>query len=90
MEKFRGKEKLEQLPCEQFLQAFEIYHALLRAKHVGENRGKIQNHVKIALKAVVLFFSFPLELRQYKNGFVSVKRMFVLKLPPFFPCRLGE
>ena len=33
---------------------------------------------------------FLLELRQYKNGFVSVKRMFVLKLPPFFPCRVGE
>ena len=31
-----------------------------------------------------------LELRQYKNGFVSVKRMIVLKLPPFFPCRVGE
>ena len=30
----RGKEKLEQLPCEQFLQAFEIYRALLRAKQV--------------------------------------------------------
>ena len=30
------------------------------------------------------------ELRQYKNGFVSVKRMFVLKLPPFSPCRVGE
>ena len=33
---------------------------------------------------------FYLELRQYKNGFVSVKRMFVLKLPVFFPCRAGE
>ena len=31
-----------------------------------------------------------LELRHYKNGFVSVKRMLVLKLPPFFPCRVGE
>ena len=31
-----------------------------------------------------------LELRQYKKGFVSVKRMLVLKLPPFFPCRVAE
>ena len=31
-----------------------------------------------------------MSLRQYKNGFVSVKRMFILKLPPFFPCRVGE
>ena len=37
----RGKEKLEQLPCEKFLHAFEIYRALLRAKQVGEKRGKI-------------------------------------------------
>ena len=27
--------------------------------------------------------SKALELRQYKNGLASVKRMFVLKLPPF-------
>ena len=33
---------------------------------------------------------FDLELRQYKNRFVSVKCMLVLKLPPFFPCRVGE
>ena len=31
-----------------------------------------------------------LELRQYKNGFVSAKRMFVLKLPPFFPWKVRE
>ena len=31
-----------------------------------------------------------LELRQYKNEFVSVKRMLALKLPPFFPCRVGD
>ena len=31
-----------------------------------------------------------LELRQSKNGFVSVIRMLVLKLPPFFPCHVGE
>ena len=31
-----------------------------------------------------------LELRQFKNGFVSVKCMLVLKLTPFFPCRVGE
>ena len=31
-----------------------------------------------------------LELRQYKNGLVSVKYMFVLKLPPFFPHLHGK
>ena len=50
------KVRLEQLPCQQFLQAFEIYHALLRAKQVGEKRTKSQNPVKIAHKAVVLIF----------------------------------
>ena len=52
------KEKLKQLPCEQFLQAFEIHRALLRAKQVGEKRAKIQNPVKIANN-----FSFPLVIR---------------------------
>ena len=50
------KEKLEQLPCEQFLQAFEISRSFLHAKQVGEKRGKIQNPVKIAHKAAFLFF----------------------------------
>ena len=50
------KFKSEQLPCDNFLQAFEIYRALLRAKQVGETRAKIQNPVKIAHKAVVLNF----------------------------------
>ena len=31
------------------------------------------------------FLLVKLELRQYKNGLASVKSMFVLKLPPFFP-----
>ena len=53
----RVKEKLEKLPCEQFLQVFEISRSFLRAKQVGEKRGKIQNPVKIAHKAAVLFFS---------------------------------
>ena len=28
------------------------------------------------------------ELRKYKNGLASVKNLFVLKLPPFFPYRV--
>ena len=32
----RGKEKLEQLPCEHFLQRFKISCAFLSAKQVGE------------------------------------------------------
>ena len=47
------KEKLEQLPCEQFLQVFEIFRSFLRAKQVGEKRGKIQNPVKIAHKTAL-------------------------------------
>ena len=31
-----------------------------------------------------------LELRQYKNGLASVKKMFVLKLPLFFPHLHGK
>ena len=58
MKRIRGrvKKKLEQLPCEHFLQAFGIYRALLRAKQVGEKCAKIQNPVKIAHKVVVLIF----------------------------------
>ena len=52
----RVKTKLEQMPCEQFLQAFEFYRALLRVKQVGEKRDKIKKPVKIAHKAVVLIF----------------------------------
>ena len=52
----RVKVQLEKLPCEQFLQAFKIYHALLRAKQRAEKRAKIQNPVKIAHKAVALIF----------------------------------
>ena len=52
----RVKEKLDQLPCDQFLQVLEISRSFLRAKQVGEKRGRIQNPVKIAHKAAVLFF----------------------------------
>ena len=51
-----GQEKLEKLLCEQFLQGFEICHAFLRPKLVGEKRRKIQNPVKIIQKAVFLIF----------------------------------
>ena len=50
----RGKVKLVQLPCEQFLQAFEIYRALLRAKQLGEKRAKIKNPVKNAVVQIFL------------------------------------
>ena len=46
--------ELEQVPCEQFLQRFEIYRAFLRAKQVGEKRGKFQNDGEIVHKVVVL------------------------------------
>ena len=52
----RVKENLEQMPCVLFLQVFEISRSFLRAYQVGEKRGKIQNPVKIAHKAAVLFF----------------------------------
>ena len=42
------------MPCEQFLQAFEIYRTLLRVKQLGEKRAKIQKPEKIAHKEVVL------------------------------------
>ena len=42
------------MPCEQFLQGFEISRAFLRLKQVEEKRGNIQNTVKIAHKAVAL------------------------------------
>ena len=50
----RGKEKLEQLPCEQFLQGFEFSRAILLPVLHRVKRGKFQKPVKIAPKAVVL------------------------------------
>ena len=50
------KVKLKHLPCEQFLQRLDISRAFLRAKQVGEKRGKFQNVVEIAHKAVFLIF----------------------------------
>ena len=38
----------------------------------------------------ILQINKKLELRQCKNGFISVKFMLILKLPLFFPCRVGE
>ena len=52
----RGKEKIEQLPCERFLQGFEFSRAFLPPVSHGVKRGKFQKHVKISHKAVVLIF----------------------------------
>ena len=46
----RGKEKLEQLPCEQFIQDFEFSRAFLTTVSHGI---KMENPVKIAHKAFV-------------------------------------
>ena len=42
------------LPCEQFLPKIEISRTFLRAKQVGEKRGRFQFIVEITHKAVVL------------------------------------
>ena len=54
----RGKEKLEQLPCERFLQGFEFSRAFLSPVSHGVKRGKFQKPVKNAHKVVVLIFLF--------------------------------
>ena len=50
----RGKEKIEKLPCERFLQDFEVSRAFLPPVSHGIKRGKFQKPVKIAHKAVAL------------------------------------
>ena len=50
----RGKEKLEQLPCERFLQDFDFSRAFFSPVSYGEKCGKFQNPVKNAHKVVVL------------------------------------
>ena len=50
----RGKEKIEKLPCERFLQSFGFSRALLPPVSHGEKCGKFQKPVKIAHKAVIL------------------------------------
>ena len=47
---------------------------LLKKMWANMKRERIMNYADL----------IKLEPRQYKNGFVSVKRMLVLKLPPFF------
>ena len=54
--KIRGKEKLEQLPCERFLQGFEFFRGFLPPVLHGVKRDKFQKAVKIAHKEVVLIF----------------------------------
>ena len=49
----RGEEKLEQLPCEQFLHGFEIVRAFLVQNRWERSAENFQNPVKIAHKAVV-------------------------------------
>ena len=51
--------RYDQLPCEQFLQRFEISRAFLLPISHGEKRDKFQNAVEISRKAAVLiFFAF--------------------------------
>ena len=50
----RVKVRLEQLPCERFLQEFEFSRAFLSPVSHGVKRGKFQKPVKLAHKAVVL------------------------------------
>ena len=71
---YRGKEKLELLPFEHFLQGFEISRAFLRAKQVGEKCTKIQNPVEIAHKAFALFFLFPSSLGIKNNASIYLMR----------------
>ena len=56
----RENEKLEQLPCELFLQGFEIFLAFLRAKQVGENPWKEITHKR----QLYLFFFPPKKLSE--------------------------
>ena len=51
LSKARGKGKLEQLLCEQFLKGFWNLRAFLRAKQVEEKYVKIQNPVKIQIQS---------------------------------------
>ena len=43
----RGKQKLEQLPCERFLQGFEFSRAFLQPVSDGKKSGKLQNIIRI-------------------------------------------
>ena len=51
----RGKEKLEQLPCDRFLQGFEISRGFLPQVSYGEKGGKFQIPIKLLTRQ---FFSF--------------------------------
>ena len=89
----RVKIKLEQLPCDQFLQAFETYRALLHAKQVGEKGPKIQNPVKISHKAVVLFFYstlYPAPARLDDKDLFIYARRTVLHRGKHYLVRVGK
>ena len=52
----RGGKDLEQLPCERFLQVFELSRAFLPPISHGKKCGKLQNPVKNANKADIRVF----------------------------------
>ena len=52
----REKEKIDQLPCERFLQGLKFSHAFLPSVSHGKNGGKFRKPVRIDHKADVLIF----------------------------------
>ena len=75
--------KLVKLPCEQFLQALEIYCSLFRVKQVGEKRAKIQNPLK-NFQRQLLKHVFALEIKVVKFQEISrFPRLFKIYLQYF-------
>ena len=62
----RGKEKIEQLPCERFLQGFGFSRALLPPVSHGEKSGEFQKPVKMLTRHfsfTLIFFTCALKVR---------------------------
>ena len=56
----KGKEKLEKVPCEQFLQVFEISRAFIRAKTGRRKARENSNLCKNRSQGSYSISSFPL------------------------------
>ena len=81
----RGKEILEPLPCERFLQGFENSRAYLPPVSHREKREKYQNPLKNAQKAGSGSDIFsPLEYTHHKNEATQLQKIHDFEIPAFF------
>ena len=77
----KGKEKIEELPCERFLQVFELSRAFLPPISHGKKCGKLQNPVKNANKADIrVFISLLINRNSYLLHWVVQNENIIMQI----------